>query len=136
MKVKGSLLKLTISLFIYFAIIMDLALILKFNFFCYRRIKIRIEERILENNLENIMKREIYFNKKMENYKKLQYKNKIYIKGKNKDYYLGEGKYSKLDKIKIKKKEIILDDITIGELYELTYYLNEAKKEIFLEEEK
>lgn len=136
MKIKGSLLKLTISLFIFFVIIIDLALILKFNFFCYRRIKIRFEERMLENNLKNIIRRDIYFNENIENYKKLKDKNKIYLKGKNINYYLAEMKYSKLDKIKLKKKEIILDGTAIGKVYELTYYLNEAKKRIFLEEER
>lgn len=133
MKKKGSILEVTISLTLFFIIILDFIIVFNFNFNILRIVRNSYEEKIIENNLINVLKRDIYFNKEINNYKLKKIGNKYFVETSDNSYYLGVFKYIELKEVKLKEKTILLDNTEIGKFKYLSYLLNDKKMKIILE---
>lgn len=133
MKNKGNILEVTISLFLFFSIILNFIVLFDFNFNIIRKIKIKYEEKIIENNLVNILERDIYFNGKIDKYILKKKETKCFIETSKNTYYLGIFKYFKLENLEVKEKNIMLDNIEIGRFKYLNCILNHREKKIILE---
>jgi len=133
MKIKGNILEVTISLTLFFIIVLDFIIVFNFNFNILKMIRNSYEEKIIENNLINVLKRDIYFNKGINDYRLKKIGNKYFIETSDNSYYLGVYKYIELKEVKLKEKTILLDNIEIGKFKYLSYLLNDKKMKIILE---
>lgn len=133
MKRKGNILEATVSLTLFFIIVLEFIILFNFNLNLLRQVKNRYEEKIVENNLINILKRDIYFNGVTNNYTLKKVGNEYFIETNNNSYYLGFFKYMKLKEIKLKEERILLDNIEIGKFKCVTYLLNGKNIKIILE---
>lgn len=133
MKIKGNILEVTISLTLFFIIVLDFIIVFNFNFNILKMVRNSYEEKIIENNLINVLKRDIYFNKGINDYRLKKIGNKYFIETSDNSYYLGGYKYIELKEVKLKEKTILLDNIEIGKFKYLSYLLNDKKMKIILE---
>ena len=133
MKTKGNIIELVISLLLIFIIILDFLLLFNFNFKVIKRIEYRYELAILENNLQNILRRDLFFNKRIGNYE-LKTKGKEYFIKTNKNfYYLGTFKYFKIKGVKINEERVSLDKIEIGKIKYIKINLDKKQEKFILE---
>lgn len=133
MKNKGNILETTVSLFLFFSIVLNFIILFDFNFNVIRKIKIKYEEKIVENNLLNVLKRDIYFNKRVEKYTLEKRGTKYFLKTNENIYYLGIFKYFQLENLEVKEKKVMLDNIEIGRFKYLTCRLNHRDRKFILE---
>ncbi|MFK4786060.1 hypothetical protein [Fusobacterium sp. MFO224] len=133
MRNKGSIVEMVISLILFFMITLDFAVFFNFNFNMIKKIKFKYEEEILEHNLINILKRDLYIDNKIKNYVLIKNKDEYFIKTDKITYYLGNFKYCKLKKLKINESKVILDTLEIGTVRYIELIYGEKKNKILLE---
>ena len=87
MRNKGSIVEMVISLILFFMITLDFTVFFNFNFNMIKKIKFKYEEEILEHNLINILKRDLYIDNKIKNYVLIKNKDEYFIKTDKITYY-------------------------------------------------
>lgn len=133
MRSKGNIIELVISLLLIFIIASDLMILCDFNFKVIKKTKFKYEEKILQNNLINILKRDLYFNNKNKYFLEKK-ENKYFIRTNKNLYYLGYFRYFKLNHLEMISKKLILDNIEIGEIKYIRLEINGKVKYFLLEE--
>ncbi|MCI6153316.1 hypothetical protein [Fusobacterium perfoetens] len=133
MKRKGFLLiDLIVSIFLFVNVILGLLLLLNKNNDKTRRLLVETDEKRLIFNIENIIERDLKKDFSITKYQLIQKDEIFYLENlsKNNVTKIGRYKYLKLEDIKnIKtlKKEVLLENQVIGEVY-IAYLELENKK--------
>lgn len=133
MKRKGFLLiDLIVSIFLFVNVILGLLLLLNKNNDKTRRLLVETDEKRLIFNIENIIERDLKKDFSIAKYQLIQKDEIFYLENlsKNNVTKIGRYKYLKLEDIKnIKtlKKEVLLENQVIGEVY-IAYLELENKK--------
>lgn len=138
MKKKGFLLiDVLMSIFIFSMVIFSLLTLMNKNIENTRKIIDFQEEKRAIFNIENILKRDFFIDKKEKNYEIYQKENEIFLREKSNNKSLGKFKYlseSNLKNIKIFKREVILNNENVGEIFYISIEIKDEKIEKIIEE--
>lgn len=138
MKKKGFLLvDVLVSIAIFSTVIFSLLILMNKNIENTRKIMELQEEKRAIFNIENILKRDFDLEKKEKNYEIYQKENEIFLREKSKNESIGKFKYLSLDNlknIKIFKREVILNNENIGEIFYMSIEIKGKKIEKIIEE--
>ena len=138
MKKKGFLLvDVLVSIAIFSTVIFSLLILMNKNIENTRKIMELQEEKRAIFNIENILKRDFAPKKKEKNYEIYQEKNEIFLREKSKNESIGKFKYLSLDNlknIKIFKREVILNEENIGDMFYISIEIKNKKIEKVIEE--
>lgn len=138
MKRKGFLLvDVLVSIAIFSTVIFSLLILMNKNIENTRKIMEFQEEKRAIFNIENILKRDFDLEKREKNYEIYQEENEIFLREKSKNESIGKFKYLSLDNlknIKIFKREVILNNENIGEIFYMSIEIKGKKIEKIIEE--
>lgn len=138
MKKKGFLLvDVLVSISIFSTVIFSLLILMNKNIENTRKIMEIQEEKRAFFNIENIIKRDFYIEEKEKNYEIHQEENEIFLREKSNNESIGKFKYlsaSNLKNIKIFKREVILNNENIGEIFYISVEIKDKKIEKVIEE--
>ena len=138
MKKKGFLLvDVLVSIAIFSTVIFSLLILMNKNIENTRKIMELQEEKRAIFNIENILKRDFDLEKREKNYEICQEENEIFLREKSKNESIGKFKYLSLDNlknIKIFKREVILNEENIGDMFYISIEIKNKKIEKVIEE--
>ena len=138
MKKKGFLLvDVLVSIAIFSTVIFSLLILMNKNIENTRKIMDLQEKKRAIFNIENILKRDFDLEKKEKNYEIYQEENEIFLREKSKNESIGKFKYISLDNlenIKIFKREVILNEENIGDMFYISIEIKNKKIEKVIEE--
>lgn len=138
MKKRGFLLiDVLVAIFIFSTVIFTLLVLMNKNIENTRKIIKLQEEKRAVFNIENIIKRDFFLERKEKNYKVTQEKNEIFLKGMDKNESIGKFKYLSIDNlknIKLFEREVILNNENIGEIFFILVEIDNKKIEKVIEE--
>lgn len=138
MKKKGFLLvDVLVSIAIFSTVIFSLLILMNKNIENTRKIMELQEEKRAIFNIENILKRDFDLEKKEKNYEIYQEENEIFLREKSKNESIGKFKYLSLDNlknIKVFKREVILNNENIGDIFYISIEIKGKKIEKIIEE--